>query len=125
MIKWQILSVALGGAAGALLRWAINIASARLSTSTFPIATLTANILGCFCIGLAYVYLVDRAANPILRLGIITGLLGALTTFSTFSLDALALWQNGHFALSAVYILSNVALCLIAMLAAILLTRLI
>ena len=52
------------------------------------------------------------------------GLLGAFTTFSTFSIDTLALWESGHVALAIVYVLASVALCIVATLAAIALTRL-
>jgi CrcB protein len=61
---------------------------------------------------------------PEMRSILMIGFLGAFTTFSTFSLDALGLWQNGHVFLSLVYMLATVVLCLVAISSAIWLTRL-
>jgi CrcB protein len=84
---WQALSVSIGAALGALLRW-------RLGTwlnpifPTIPFGTLASNLLGGFVVGLCMEYF-DRNAGlpPEVRLAAVTGFLGGLTTFSTFSAE--------------------------------------
>jgi CrcB protein len=76
--------------------------------------------------GMLYVLIVEKAILPAeLRNILMVGFLGAFTTFSTFSLDALALWQNGHLSLALAYIAASVILCLMGMALAVALTRLI
>lgn len=86
------LAVALGGAGGSLLRWQLAV-MARTLWPAFPVATLAVNVLGSFCIGLAWGLL--REAPEWLRLGLMTGLLGGFTTFSAFSLETLELLRGG------------------------------
>jgi CrcB protein len=75
--------------------------------------------------GILYVIILERADLPVeTRNLLMVGFLGAFTTFSTFSLDAISLWQNGDQFLALVYVVSTVALCLLAIIAAIWLTRL-
>ena len=90
-IMWQILAVAAGGACGALSRWGITIGMQRLAGKSFPWGTFAANMLGCFLIGICVVWAIERKPPAPLELAIITGGLGALTTFSAFSNDTLAL----------------------------------
>ena len=94
IIKW--LAVAFGGALGALLRYAISGLALRLLGATFPWGTLFANLLGCFFIGLFWA-LSDRVAfPPRLHPFLFTGLLGAFTTFSTYSLESIHLLHDGE-----------------------------
>ena len=124
MVHW--LAVAVGGALGAMGRYAVNGYIYPILDGRFPLGTLVVNVSGSLLMGIFYVVIVERGLLPTeMRDMLMVGLLGAFTTFSTFSLDALALWQNGHLALALVYILSNVLLCLIAISVAIWLTRLI
>ncbi|HEY8385110.1 MAG TPA: CrcB family protein, partial [Porticoccaceae bacterium] len=72
-----------------------------------------------------YVLIIERGLlDPEWRNFLMVGVLGAFTTFSAFSLDAAALWQNGHLLLASGYVLASVALSLGALLLAIYLTRL-
>ena len=79
-------------------------------SGVFPIGTLTVNVLGCFLFGCLAPLLADRAQVPlVLRTAVLTGFLGAFTTFSAFSFDSLELMRSGH-TLKAV---ANVALSLV------------
>jgi len=80
----------------------------------FPIGTFVVNILGSFLIGVAYVILVEKTTLPAeWRLFFITGLLGGFTTFSSFSLELLQLWQEGHLLLVLAYAAGSVVLGLL------------
>ncbi len=75
--------------------------------------------------GILFVLIIEKAALPAeMRSLLMIGFLGAFTTFSTFSLDALGLWQNGHLFMALIYILATVILCLIAISSLVWLTRL-
>ncbi|MCV6605611.1 MAG: fluoride efflux transporter CrcB [Porticoccaceae bacterium] len=122
----QWLAVAFGGALGAMSRYAVNTLVFPLLGERFPLGTLLVNLAGSFLMGICYVLVVDKCVLPgEWRNLLMVGFLGAFTTFSAFSLDALALWQNGHPVLSAGYIVLSVAGCLMATLSAIWLARLI
>ena len=119
------LPVALGGALGSMARYALSTWVFQVSSHKFPYATLTVNVLGSFVMGILFVVIVERAALPQeMRSLLMIGFIGAFTTFSTFSLDALGLWQNGHLFMALIYTLATVILCLIAISSAIWLTRL-
>jgi CrcB protein len=119
------LAVAVGGALGAMARYAVSIWVFNYSSDKFPYATLLVNVLGSFIMGILFVIIVERAALPAeIRSLLMVGFLGAFTTFSTFSLDALSLWQNGHLFVALVYVLATVVLCLVAISSSIWLARL-
>jgi len=119
------LAVAVGGALGAMARYAVSIWVFNYSSDKFPYATLSVNVLGSFMMGILFVIIVERAALPAeMRSLLMVGFLGAFTTFSTFSLDALSLWQNGHLFVALVYVLATVVLCLVAISSSIWLARL-
>ena len=121
----QWLAVALGGALGSMARYALSTWVFQVSSHKFPYATLTVNVLGSFVMGILFVVIVERAALPQeMRSLLMIGFIGAFTTFSTFSLDTLGLWQNGHLFMALIYTLATVILCLIAISSAIWLTRL-
>lgn len=111
----QWLFVATGGALGAMLRFYITAHLYPVTGNRFPLGTLIVNVSGCLLVALLYVLIMEKAMlPPYWRHLLITGFLGALTTFSTFSLDALILWQNGVPAVALLYVLANVVLCLLA-----------
>lgn len=102
----QTLSlVALGGAAGSVLRY---LTVAAVGT---PLGTLLVNVVGSFVIGILFVMLAGRG---MLSLLFMAGLLGGFTTFSAFSLDALKLWQAGQGAQALLYVGASVILSLLA-----------
>ncbi|MGK2914068.1 MAG: fluoride efflux transporter CrcB [Porticoccaceae bacterium] len=120
----QWLAVACGGALGAMARFGVNALLFPVAGHRFPLATLVINVSGCIVMGVLYVLVVERGALPgEWRNFLVVGFLGAYTTFSAFSLDALALWQNGHLALAALYVGLSVVLSLAGTLGAIMLTR--
>lgn len=107
------LLVATGGAVGAVSRYWLTLASAHLFGTAFPYGTLIVNLLGSLAIGALYAVLQSGlVATAPVRALVGVGFLGALTTFSTFSMDTLALLQHGHFLHAALNILLNVLLCL-------------
>jgi len=107
------LFVALGGALGATLRFFIMQISVQWLGKDFPFGTLLVNIVGSFFLGLMYA-LIEQGyiADFPWRAMISVGLLGALTTFSTFSVDSLLLLQQGQYVKSVVNIALNVVLCM-------------
>ena len=119
------IAVAVGGALGAMARYAVSTWIFQISSYKFPYATLTVNVLGSFVMGILFVIIIERSALPVeMRSLWMIGFLGAFTTFSTFSLDALGLWQNGHLFVALLYVLATVILCLLAISSSIWLTRL-
>ncbi len=95
---WQsILVISLGAAAGALTRWGLGLGLNALFP-LIPLGTLTANLLGGYLVGLAVAALAQfPMLAPEWRLLIVTGFLGGLTTFSTFSAEMVALLREGRF----------------------------
>lgn len=109
------LLVFLGGGIGAALRHLVNRLAMQAWGSGFPAGTMIVNVAGSLAIGLMIGLF---AANPSIgqpaRLFLVTGLLGGFTTFSTFSLDALTLWERGDIGLWLLYVGGSVALSLLA-----------
>ena len=112
-----MLVVALGGGVGAVLRHLVGLASLRAFGPGFPYGTMIANVVGSLLMGLLIEWLVRRGGSPQLRLLLATGLLGGFTTFSSFSLDAVALWERGEGALALGYVVGSVALGLLGLVA--------
>ena len=102
-----VISVAIGGAFGAVARYLIGLAVA------FPLGTLAVNVLGSFVIGLVWALFAARGLQTWLPL-VMTGFLGGFTTFSAFSLDTLRLVEGGRFGAAGGYVLASVLLSLIA-----------
>ncbi len=106
-----ILAIAVGGAIGAVARHLVNVQAAALMGFGFPWGTLTVNILGSFLMGV----LVETSAiawspDSALRAMLAVGVLGAFTTFSTFSLDTIVLYERGQMGLAAGYVIASVVL---------------
>jgi len=110
-----LLFVAMGGAVGAMLRYGISSGVYHWMGRAFPYGTLAVNILGSVLIGLLSILLVEKFnVSQDLRIMLVTGMLGALTTFSTFSWDTLDLLQQGLINRAILNVLLNVVLCLSA-----------
>ncbi|MCW1360399.1 fluoride efflux transporter CrcB [Campylobacter sp. US33a] len=109
-----ILVVGFGGFLGAILRmFAINLVNKFLPHS-ISFGTLFVNVFGSFIIGLLFSYAQNKGLSPLLKSFISTGILGAFTTFSTFSYENLLFLQSGNYLNFTLNILSNVTLCLLA-----------
>jgi CrcB protein len=93
---YAVLAVALGGACGALARYGAGQLVRQLVDSPFPWATWTVNLTGCLLIGAAVPLLAALHVGEEARFFLVVGFLGSFTTFSTYSLDTLALFANGH-----------------------------
>ena len=109
----NLLAISIGAALGACLRWALGLAALRLQPN-WPLGTLAANWLGAYLIGLSFAYFAAHSElPPIYRLLIATGFLGGLTTFSTFSLEAVQWLQTGRYADFAAHFLLHTAGCML------------
>ena len=104
----QIISVALGGAFGAVARLLLQNSFAKFSLN-FPFAILFANALGCFTMG--YLYPFANSWPQSLKFFILTGFLGSLTTFSGFTIDAIVLLADQKQPAAMIYILSTFVVC--------------
>src|ERR1051325_2250338 len=106
----NIFFVAVGGLIGSVARYLVAVLFAGYFSSTFPLATLTVNLVGCFLIGILFA-LSDRGniLSPEWRMFLTTGFCGGFTTFSTFSYESLKLMQDGEF----LYLALNVAISVV------------
>jgi fluoride exporter len=119
-----ILAIAAGGAIGAVGRHMVNVLALSWFGNAFPWGTLTVNFFGCFLMGV----LVETSAlvwspSQALRAFIAVGFLGALTTFSSFSLDVAVLYERGQPLLAAIYVLASVTLSIVGIFSALALMR--
>jgi len=130
----EVLFVAAGGSLGAVARYGVGLAAAKLLGKGFPWGTLAVNVAGCFLMGLVMELLLDLESRgeitPAIKLqmalwkqGVAIGFLGGLTTFSSFGADTLRDFQAGQPTLALANIAANVALSLAAVWAGIALTQ--
>lgn len=103
------VAVGIGAALGAWLRWWLGVVLNAMLPS-LPLGTLAANLIGGFLIGIAVEYFGQQASMPLeLRLFVITGFLGGLTTFSSFSAEAVGLLMRAQYAWAGLLICSHLA----------------
>jgi len=119
-------AIALGGALGAVARYSISTYMGKLAGAGFPFGTLAVNVLGSFLMGFCAVLIVEHLKMPgYWREFVMIGFLGALTTFSTFSLDGLNLLQNGQINTAILYFVISVVGSVLACVAGWYLTKII
>jgi CrcB protein len=111
----KLLFIAAGGGAGALLRFLVSGWGQRLTASTFPLGTLVVNLTGCLLIGFA----AGALSGPWIvreehRLGLMVGLLGGFTTFSTFGFETFALIEDRQWFYVGLNLLASNGLGLVA-----------
>jgi CrcB protein len=112
-----LLAIALGGAFGAVARFTVsNYFNQTLQVHhTVHIGTMVVNIIGSFIMGLVYVYIVERELfHPHWKSIVMVGFLGAFTTFSSYSLEAINFYEKGHPLLALAYVVTSVVACLCA-----------
>ena len=110
----QIAFIAAGGATGALMRYWMSNGIYALLGRGFPYGTLTVNIVGSLIMGFLYVFMIERMdVSAEWRAALMIGLLGAFTTFSTFSIETLNLLESGEQLKAALNVILSVTLCLL------------
>lgn len=111
--------VALGGAVGSLARYGL---AGALNDRAHPLGTFAVNIVGSFALGILAGYWGFQVDSPI-RIGLTVGVLGGFTTFSTFAVDAIYLWDKGEINLAVASVLGSAIVGIAAAMAGILLGR--
>ena len=107
MLTYSFVAVGVGAAIGAWLRWGFGL-WLNPALPELPLGTLSANLLGGYLIGLAVAFFMQHPElSPEWRLFIITGFLGGLTTFSTFSAETMTLLARGQYAWSMAIIATH------------------
>jgi fluoride exporter len=111
MMEW--LAVFIGGGLGSLAR--LGLGKWLLPTmGGFPWATFVANVAACLILGFAAGFIANKGQlHPSLKMGITAGFCGGFSTFSTFSLESTALWEEGKFLLMGTYVVASVFCCFI------------
>lgn len=114
MLKASLL-VFLGSGAGGVLRMLLaGVVNLKLQKSmAFPIGIFTINLLGCLLMGIGYAYFKQRIALSEMQILLLQGVLGGFTTFSTFSVEALQLLQEGNLLKFLIYSLGSIVLGII------------
>lgn len=111
----QAMAIATGGALGALMRFYLSAAVYHWLGRSFPWGTLIVNVLGSLLMGLLYVWLIEKMAlAPVWRGALLVGVLGAFTTFSTFSIETVLLIEQAAWWRAASNIVLSVLLCTVA-----------
>lgn len=119
-----IAAIAAGGALGAVSRYGISLAAGHLIGHGFPWGTLIVNVAGSFIMGILIAIFAHFWHPPnALRLFFVTGFLGGFTTFSTFSLDIVTLYERGEIVSAVLYGTASVALSIGALFAGMALVR--
>jgi fluoride exporter len=114
LLASHLLAIALGGAIGAVLRHLVNHMGSRVSPDHPERATLLINAAGSLLLGglLAWTLARPEHLPPALQAGLVVGLLGAFTTYSTFSVDALKMLQAGRVFDAVVYVVATTVVCI-------------
>ena len=111
----QLLAIAAGGSIGAVLRYLASSGVHIWLGRGFPYGTLLVNVLGSFIMGLLYELFLQRiSVSDEIRALLLVGVLGAFTTFSTFSMETISLIEQGDLSKAVLNVLLSVILCLSA-----------
>lgn len=111
----QVLAIAAGGAVGSVLRFWMSTWVHSFVGRSFPYGTLVVNVTGCLLMGFLFVLFVERFSDSVvLRAGILIGVLGGYTTFSSFSIETFNLIEQGEAVRAALNIFGSLILCVSA-----------
>jgi fluoride exporter len=112
---WTYVAIAIGGTLGCWARYTqTNLVQAAFGRD-FPFATMSINVLGSFLMGFLFILTLERLMiPPSVRVGVLTGVLGGYTTFSTFEMETLLLAENGELFKAALYVVLSVVIGFVA-----------
>ena len=121
-----VVSVAVGGAFGAISRYGLDRVIEQRTESSFPWSTFAINVSGCLLVGFLIAAIVDRGSAPEwLRAGLVVGFCGGYTTFSTFGQETLDLMEANESVVAVLYVTASVVVGVLAVLAGTRLARLV
>jgi fluoride exporter len=108
---WTYVAIAIGGALGCWARFAQTNLVQAVYGRDFPFATMSINVMGSFLMGFLFIETLERLTfSPALRTGLLTGVLGGYTTFSTFEMETFLLVEAGELGKAALYAVLSVVL---------------
>jgi CrcB protein len=122
---YPYLLVAIGGALGSMARYGTGVLVGKVWSASFPLGTMLINIAGSLAMGLLVGLLARTTPSwqSEARLFVAVGVLGGFTTFSSFSLDAIAMIERGEWALAALYVVGSVLIGLVGLYVGLLIFR--
>ena len=107
-MEWMLIAV--GGAVGSVCRYGLGTVVNRATHGGFPYGTLTVNVVGSILIGVLTAWLMNAQTHPLIRPALVVGFCGGFTTFSSLSIETVALLRGGEIRLATAYILSSLVL---------------
>jgi CrcB protein len=107
-----LLLIALGGAAGSVLRYLLGGRVQHFAPHGFPLGTLFVNVVGCFLIGILIRQFMNIQTHNYLRALLVVGFCGGFTTFSAFSMETIGLIEGGEYSRAMAYVALSVVVCL-------------
>ena len=112
---FNVFAVFVGGGLGAALRYLTSVFCTRLIPFALPVSTFCVNFIGSFILGITFaIFLQKFPENSSLKIAVMVGFCGGLTTFSTFSFELFEMLKNGNYILAVFYSLLSIVFCLLA-----------
>jgi CrcB protein len=110
-MMWTYVAIAIGGTIGCWARYAQTNLVQAVFGRNFPFATFSINAIGSFLMGFLFILTLERLTiPPNVRVGVLTGVLGGYTTFSTFEMETLLLAEKGEFFMAGLYVVLSVVM---------------
>jgi len=111
-LPMMLLAIAGAGALGSVLRYLLGRFVQQVLSASFPVGTLVVNVVGCVLVGAIARHFLNDETAPVLRAALVIGFCGGFTTFSSFSLETLALYNGGEWMKASAYVVASVLACL-------------